>query len=111
MKTNVGKDRIRALNDAFRQTFIGGRVMMTSGVDCLDVAQKAELMAAVRGFDRFDKSNDPHSEHDFGAIVIGDNRYYWKIDYYNLAMSQHSVDSADPEATIRVLTIMRSDEY
>ena len=37
--------------------------------------------------------------------------YYWKIDYYDLAMSQHSLDATNPEATIRVLTIMCADEY
>ena len=38
------------------------------------------------------------------------HRQVFKIDYYDLAMSQHSVEAAKPEATIRVLTIMRADE-
>ena len=28
-------DRIRVLNDNFRSTFVGGRVVMTAGVDAL----------------------------------------------------------------------------
>ena len=105
------KARIRDLNDAFRQSFIGGRVMMTSGVNELEANTKTELIAALRSFDRFDKGNDPHGEHDFGAIQIGSGKFFFKIDYYNLAMNQHSVDPVNPEATIRVLTIMRADEY
>jgi Protein of unknown function (DUF3768) len=66
---------------------------------------------AVRTFATFGRTNDPHSEHDFGAVEINGEKFFWKIDYYDLAMSQHSVDPSDPEATIRVLTLMRADEY
>lgn len=69
------------------------------------------MIAAVRNFDRFDKGNDAHGEHDFGAIQTGSGKFFFKIDYYNLAMNQHSVDPANQEATIRVLTIMPADEY
>ena len=105
------KASIRELNDALRTTFIGGRVMMTAGVNEMEPEAKAKLVNAVRTFDRFDKGNDPHGEHDFGAIKIAGEKFFFKIDYYDLAMSQHSVDAANPEATIRVLTIMRADEY
>jgi hypothetical protein len=37
--------------------------------------------------------------------------YYWKIDYYDRNLELHSLDPADPEVTVRVLTIMRVDEY
>ena len=103
--------RIRELNDAFRTTFAGGRVMMTSGVNEMEPETRASLIAAVRSFDRFSKSNDPHGEHDFGTVEIEGEKFFWKIDYYDLAMSQHSVDAANPEATMRVLTIMYADEY
>lgn len=110
-KTQPNRDRIRQLNDHLRQTFTGGRVMMTSGVEALEPGAKAELIAAIRSFDRFDRRNDPHGEHDFGAVEIGGEKFFFKVDYYDLAMSQHSVDPANPDATIRVLTIMRADEY
>ena len=103
--------RIRELNDAFRMTFTGGRVMMTSGVSQLAAETRTKLTAAVQAFDRFTRNNDPHGEHDFGSVEIDANRFFWKIDYYDLAMGQHSVDAANPEATIRVLTIMFADEY
>ena len=105
------KARIRELNDTFRMTFTGGRVMMTREVNELEAETKAKLVAAVRSFDRFDKGNDPHGEHDFGSVEIDGEKFFFKIDYYDLAMNQHSVDATNPEATMRVLTIMRADEY
>ena len=105
------RDQICNLNDAFRRTFTGGRVMMTSGVNDLETEAKARLLTAVRTFDRFDKDNDPHDEHDFGSTDVDGTRFFWKIDYYDLAMSQGSVDPANAEVTMRVLTILRADEY
>ena len=105
------KFRICELNDAFRKTFTGGRVVMTRAVNELAVETRTRLIASVRSFDRFDKDNDPHGEHDFGTIEIDGEKFFFKIDCYDLAMSQHSVDAANPEATIRVLTIMHADEY
>mgnify|MGYP000564937011 CR=1 FL=1 len=37
--------------------------------------------------------------------------YYWKIDYYDRNLEFHSPDAADPVVTVRVLTIIRVDEY
>jgi hypothetical protein len=49
--------------------------------------------------------------HDFGSIEIDGETYFWKIDYYDLAMQFGSESPEDPEQTTRVLTIMRADEY
>lgn len=111
MKTNRNSDKIRTLNDSFRQTFIGGRVMKTDGVAAQDKVTQQKLIAEVKTFNRFEKGNDPYSEYDFGSIKLEGTTFFWKIDYYDLAMSQHSVDPANDEATIRVLTILFADEY
>ena len=103
--------RTRELNDSFRRTFTGGQVMLTSGVDALSPDAKAKVLQAVRSFDAFDSSNDPHKEHDFGSFEIAEQTYFFKIDYYDPEMSAGSEDPADPEKTTRVLTIMRADEY
>ena len=104
-------DRIRALNDEFRRTFVGGAVMITAGVEAMPAEQRKSLLAKVRAFDAFSEDNDPHGEHDFGAVDEAGVRYFWKIDYYNRDMTMGSDDPADPAVTTRVLTIMRADEY
>jgi hypothetical protein len=104
-------ERIRQLNDELRITSVGGAIVMTSGVAALDLILRSELLAAVRDFDAFSTENDPHGEHDFGAIEIGGLSFFFKIDYYDLSMSLHSADAADPAVTTRVLTVMLADEY
>lgn len=102
---------IRALNDAFRQSFQGGCVMVTAAVDNLDAVERFALLLAVRRFDSFDARNDPHGEHDFGSIDLNGTRFLWKIDCYDRACEYASPDASDPVITARVLTIMRADEY
>lgn len=104
-------ETIRRLNDHFRRTFEGGRVMVTAGVDALGHAQVRRLLGLVRTFDNFDAANDPHGEHDFGAIDYDGERYFWKIDYYSRDLQSGSEDPADPSKTVRVLTVLRADEY
>jgi hypothetical protein len=102
---------IRALNDAFRRTFVGGAVMITAGVEAMPLEQRRSLLQKVRAFDAFTDDNDPHGEHDFGAIDEGGVRCFWKIEYYDRATEMGSPDPADPSVTTRVLTIMLGDEY
>ena len=71
-------ERIRALNDAFRRTFVGGAVMITAGVEAMPVDQRRSLLAKVRASDAFTDDNDPHGEHDFGAVDEGGVRCFWK---------------------------------
>ena len=104
-------ERIRALNDSFRQSFTGGRVVVTEGVDALSANIKAEVLRQVRHYDRFDCDNDPHGEHDFGSLEIEGVRFFFKVDYYDLEMEGGSEDPADPTKTTRVLTVMKADEY
>jgi len=107
----MSKHRIRELNDAFRQSFIGGRVLVTPAVRSLPLATNALLLERVRTFTEFTPDNDAHQEHDFGSIEIAGDNYFWKIDYYDSIMVGGSEDPTDPGKTTRVLTIMRADEY
>jgi hypothetical protein len=109
--TESKTDRIRSLNDAFRRTFVGGAVMITAGVEAMPLDQRRSLLQKVRDFTAFDDGNDPHHEHDFGAVDEGGERFFFKIDYYDLKMEYGSPDPADSAVTTRVLTIMRADEY
>lgn len=102
---------LTALNDAFRRSFSGGPVILTAGVAALGDIERCALLDKVQRFDAFTPDNDPHGEHDFGAIDHADARYFWKIDYYDLALQCASPDPRDTSITKRVMTIMRADEY
>jgi Protein of unknown function (DUF3768) len=103
--------KIQQLNDAFRTTMTGGRVMMTGGVDALPSDVKAMVVRRVATYADFTPDNNPHGEHDFGNFALADRRFYFKIDYYDAAMGFGSEDPADPAKTTRVLTIMLAEEY
>jgi Protein of unknown function (DUF3768) len=100
--------RIRELNDAFRRTFAGGKVMMTSGVDELPDCVKAEALRQVATFSSFTPDNDPNGEHDFGSFTLVGRKFFWKIDLYE----EPNVKGANGEPVVaRVLTIMFANEY
>jgi hypothetical protein len=103
--------RIAKLNDSFRKSFTGGRVVMTSGVASLDLDVRVEALRAVQSFCAFTPDNDPHGEHDFGFFKIEGYDFFWKIDYYDQTLSHHTEDATDPALTVRVLTIMLTEEY
>jgi len=103
--------RVRALNDAFRRSFTGGRVVVTAGVAALTDNTRSAVLAAVRAFDHFDADDDPHGQHDFGAVSVGGHQCFWKIDCYDRSLTAASPDPADPTSTPRVLTIMLAEEY
>jgi hypothetical protein len=105
-------ERVRDLNDAFRAGDIpAGQWMITRGVAGLGCEFVAAATQAVRSFDRFTEDNDPHGEHDFGALDVAGERVLWKIDYYDPSLSFGSDDPADPAITRRVLTVMLAEEY
>jgi hypothetical protein len=111
--------RIRALNDQLRTNVFSQpghiegqfRVMLTQGCQALTLPELDQLTRQIETFTAFTEDNDPHGEHDFGAVTVGETQFFFKIDYYDPALSAHSPDAADPQQTIRVLTIMRADEY
>jgi hypothetical protein len=98
---------VGTLNDAFRRTFAGGKVMMTSGVDELPDCVKAEALVQVAALSEFTPDNDPHGEHDFGSFRLVGPKFFWKIDYFDRELRYGSENPADPELTTRVLTLMR----
>src|SRR6266571_1894632 len=103
--------RIRELNDAFRRTFSGGKVVMTPGVSELPDVVKAAALQMVATFDQFASDNDPHGEHDFGSFEFVNRKFFWKIDYYDERCEFGSEDPTDPKKTTRVLMVMLAEEY
>jgi hypothetical protein len=107
----MSTQRIRKLNDTFRRTFLGGKVVLTAGVHALPETVRAAALVAVARFKRFTKANDPHGQHDFGSFELYREKFFWKIDYYDAQGEFASEDPADPEKTLRVLTLMLAHEY
>jgi len=103
---------IASLNDLCRTApGLGGRWVCTPGFAALDDATKSALRERVETYDRWTLDNDPWGEHDFGIVQHEDIRVFWKIDYYDLALEQHSPDATNPACTTRVLTLMLAQEY
>ena len=105
------RERIRALNDQLRQDHANGRMMITAGVAAEGVAFVATALAMLSAFDDFSEANDPYGEHDFGALTIGTHRLFWKIDYYDQSLTSAAVDPSQPDGCVRVLTVMKAEEY
>ena len=88
--------RIRDLNDAFRHTFAGGKVVMTAGVDALPDMVKAEALEQAATFSDFTAENHPHGEHDFGSFELCGRKFFWKIDYFGATWSTAAKTRATP---------------
>jgi hypothetical protein len=104
-------DRIRAMNDNLRRDFRNGHAVITMGVAALGAEAVARIVKTVEVFDDFCHANDPHQEHDFGSFVADGHTIFFKIDYYDRALTAHSPDPADPAVTERVITVMLAEEY
>ena len=102
---------IQRLNDAFRRTFVGGRVMLTAGINALPADDVAVILSRVRNFNDFTTANDPYKQHDMAGFDYKGQRIFWKIDYYDRNMQYLSEDPTDVSKMIRVMTIMLADEY
>lgn len=110
-KAKQKAQEIAKLNDQFRQNLKLGRVILTGSVWVLQNSERAQLLKLVAEFDAFTDDNDPYKERDFGTVTFAGERFYWKIDYYDLSEQHHSPDAADPTVTKRVMTVMHSSEY
>lgn len=102
---------IRDLNDGLGQTFTGGKLVMTQGVQGLAQDMLAKVFRAVRDFDAFTLENDPYQTHEFGMFDLDGERLMFKIDAYDQNLEYGSPNPADPSVTTRVLTILLASEY
>lgn len=102
---------IKTLNDAFRHSLQGGRVMLTCGIKAKTHDEIAEILEKIRSFDNFTTANDPYGEHDFGSFDYKGQKIFFKIDYYDLNYEYMSENPADPTITNQVLIIMLASEY
>ena len=108
------QSEISALNDRFRKgDFSLGLWSITPKVAALAEDSQQALFQAVRALDNFIETEavSPSGKHDFGLVTQDDTDYFWEIDYWDKSLTSRSPNPADPGCTVRVLTLMRADEY
>lgn len=107
--------KIQQLNDRLRTTLAGGMIIFTGRLaqmkDGRGVALQHRVLAEVRRFDDWTSGDDPHNEHDFGLVEVDEQRFYFKIDYYDLDLAYLSPDPANPAVTKRVMSIFFAEDY
>jgi hypothetical protein len=103
--------KLAKLNDEFRARPSGRRLVMTAGIACLDRKTRVRVIEAVENFCSFSPENDPFGERNLGFFRLGDQGFFWRIDYYDPTYRRHSDDPSDPTLTIRVMTLMLAEEY
>lgn len=111
MNDRPNRIRIRELNDRLRCRHIGGRVVVTAGIDALGPENVLHIIREIAAFDAFTPDNDPYGEHDCATLTVDGRRIIWKIDYYDASLKYASLDPADPAVTNRVMTVMLAEEY
>lgn len=106
-------EAIAVLNEEYRRSFVDGTVLLTSGVIALDSDghRRLDLMLEVRAFKNFTKGDDPHGEHDFGAITINGRMLNFETGYYTHYLKDGSEDPATAKKTRRVMTNIFASEY
>jgi hypothetical protein len=110
--------RIRELNDALRTCrepigalMMNGQLVITRGIAARGNAFINRAVEAVRTFDAFTEDNDPFGEHDMAFLDVDGEGIFFKVDYYDAALSHLSPDPGDAGVTRRVLTIALAEEY
>jgi len=107
----LSTERIRALNDELRRKLPNGHAVMTAGIAALGPEAVARIVKTIAVYDDFCHANDPYQEHDFGSFEADGQVIFFKIDYYDKALTSHSPDPSDPSVTERVIPIMLAEEY
>ena len=108
---DVIQGRVRDLNDQLRTTARGGAIVVTQSLVALGPEFVAQALSAVAAFSEFTPDNDPYGEHDFGAVTVAGESVFFKIDYYDLALTAGSEDPANAAITRRVMTVMLASDY
>ena len=102
------RTKIIELNDQLRTTFKGGRVQMTPAVYALDPQLRGRALSAMS---RYNKFADDDSEHDWGVFIFAGYSFEWRIEYRAKDGTGISPDPADPEKTLRVLTLYAATDF
>lgn len=93
--------KIVELNDQLRMTFRGGRVQMTPAVRDLDPSLRGRALSVLSRYNKFSGDDD----HQGGVFIFAGYSFEWHIEYRALDGTGFSRDPANPDCTLRVLTL------
>lgn len=65
----------------------------------------------ARRVSAFTPDSGPHAGRDFGSFELDARAVFWKIDLYEGDLTYRSPNPADPDVTVRVLTVLLTEEY
>ena len=77
--------RIAELNDEFRKTGKGGRIIMTRAVADLSVETITRAVAIVKTFNDFNEDNDPYGEHDFFRFEVAGETFFSIVNWVHVS--------------------------
>jgi len=63
-------------------------VVCTQGFHCLEPETQQKVFQQIQTYNDWDSGNDPYGEHDFGVIEADDEKFYFKIDYWNKELTE-----------------------
>ena len=125
--TDDQRERIAMLNDKARAALgVDCTVAATNGFLELPKDDQDDICALVKSYSAWNIGTDSYEERDFGIIFqLADGRWttdtpdgsgwlgavFWKIDYFDKMFEHPSKRPWDEDATARILTLMRPDEY
>ena len=104
-------ERIRQLNDAFRSSFRGGKILLTASVAELPDMVKATALHQVAQYKDFTEANDPNGTHDFPKFELSNRSFIFSIVAYDKNLEFESPDPTDPDKTILVGTLMQNSDW
>jgi Protein of unknown function (DUF3768) len=71
---------IREANDAFRNSFRGGDVVLTASVADLPDMVKTSALLLVAEYDDFNEDNDPFEDHAYGSFNHCNREFFFAIN-------------------------------
>lgn len=125
--TDDQRERIAVLNDRARAAIgIDCTLAATPGFLRLSKDNQESVCALVQSYSAWNLGTDSYEERDFGILFqLADRSWttdtpdgsgwlgavFWKIDYFDKTFEHPSKRPWDEDATARILTLMRPDEY
>jgi Protein of unknown function (DUF3768) len=104
-------ERIRKINDQFRQDMPHGSVRISHEVgQRFSNDQLRAITQMIRHYDAFGFDLDAQELHDQGSFECGETRLFWQIEVWDSGCNCVVPDPTDGMAVRRIIRISLADE-